>query len=970
MPVHPSRARRATLPVAVAGLLASAVVALAPSPAVAAPGDLDSSWNGTGTAITPVSAANGFDDAYATAVQTDGKVVVAGKAQSGNGKPQMAIARFTAGGAIDTTFDSDGKVVVPYLFGSGDTNGDQANAVAVTDTGRILVAGYASHSNGDGALAVAAYTGGGAPDTTFGTNGVATVVIGAGGAYNSANSMALQPDGKVVLAGTWAGGWVVARLDDSGVLDTSFNSTGSQPGTRRLDLGDEFADNPYAVAMDTQGATPDILVGGSGAHDPTAGAGAFDQDFALVRLNSDGSSDGAFGTGGIVRTDFGGDLDQVDALAVLPDGKVVAAGHTGTSGSARLSVARYDVNGALDTGFNTTGQQTVTGGVDANSPWSGLGLLEDGSVVAASTSASQDLLVAKLTPTGAPDIGFGAGGVVTTNVAGADVARALTIGRSGRAIVVGTTPSSSGTAWVSARYLTAAAPTVTTHPTDQSGCDTGTASFTAAGAGSTPRTYQWQTSPSGGGGFTDLTNGPGVSGATSPMLNLSGLTVADNGSLYRAVISDGGGSVTTDPATLAAGTSPSITAQPADELRSRGATVDFTAGASGAPAPTVQWQISTDGGGTFTPVNGATNDTYTTTATAADDGNVYHATYSNLCGSIDSSDATLTVQAVADKQVSVSEFRLVGPAGAGDWYVNLHNTTGAPVNLGGWTLALLLDNGTQPEIDLPAVVVPAGATALVTGGSYSLTSYASADLTVPVNADPQGGVRVSGPGGLVTDRAGIAFTDFTLREGAGIPAATTGSGSFAFARAYNAGVPVDTDDNATDFTLVAADGATADHGPGTTLGSPSPRSLASPLARNDVAQSFLYDPSRTATQAPNRVVTGALPNKTLLVRRRIHNTSGATITNLRLRITSMTTYGNTTPAQAILVATTSSTEPGIAAATLDAPPSDPSGGGIGSSLTVDLPPGGLANGDSVNVNLLFKVVRGGSFSFGYNAEIG
>ena len=239
-----------------AGLLASAVVVLAPTPALAAAGDLDSSWNGTGTAITPVSAANGFDDAYATAVQPDGKVVVAGKAQSGSGKPQMAIARFTAGGALDTTFDSDGTVVVPPVFGSGDTNGDQANAVAVTGAGRILVAGYASHANGDGALAVAAYTSNGAPDTTFGTNGITTVVVGAGGAYNSVNAMTLQPDGKVVLAGTWAGGWVVARVDGSGVLDTSFNSAGGQPGTRQLDLGDEIADNPYAVAMDTQGGDP------------------------------------------------------------------------------------------------------------------------------------------------------------------------------------------------------------------------------------------------------------------------------------------------------------------------------------------------------------------------------------------------------------------------------------------------------------------------------------------------------------------------------------------------------------------------------------------------------------------------------------------------------------------------------------------------------------------------------------------
>ncbi len=355
--------------------------------------------------------------------------------------------------------------------------------------------------------------------------------------------------------------------------------------------------------------------------------------------------------------------------------------------------------------------------------------------------------------------------------------------------------------------------------------------------------------------------------------------------------------------------------------------------------------------------------------TVADDGNRYLATYTNRCGSVDTADALLTVQAVIARQVEVSEFRLIGPNGSGDWYVNLRNTTGTALNLDGWTLTVFTIDAQEPAIALPAVTVPAGASYLVAGTGFSLGSYATPDLSVNLHTDRDGGVRVAGPDGTATDRAGITWASPGLREGTGIPAATIGSARFAFARSYAAGVPVDTDDNAADFRLLAADGATADHGPGTTLGAPSPRGLTSPIARNDVAKSYLYDPTRTASQAPNRVVTGTIPNRTLLVRRRIENTSGATINQLRLRITSMTTYGNTTSSQAILTTTSSASEPGISATTLDAPPSDPSGGGVGSTLTVDLPPGGLADGASVNVNLLFNVVRGGSFSFGYNAEI-
>ncbi len=610
MPAPLRRPRRTPL-VVLAGLLASGLVVLAPGAARAASGDLDPGWNGAGTQLTTLS---GSDDAYAATVQPDDKVVVAGKAQSAGSPPRMALARYRPDGTLDPSFGSAGTVVVPPVFGAGDTNGDQANAVAVTPTGRVLVAGFASHANGDGALAVAAFDTDGALDTGFGGGtGLATVVVGPGGAYNSVNAITLLPDGKIVLAGTWENGWVVARLSADGALDPTFNPAGSPAGTRTVALGDDYADNPYAVVTVADAGSTDLVVGGTGASTPGA-PGRFDQDFALVRLNADGSNDPAFGIGGVVRTDVGGDLDRIDALTVQPDGRLVAAGHGGTAGGvANLTVARYLADGSLDTTFAGDGTQTVPGAVDQNDPWSGVGLLSDGAVVAATSSDASDLMVAKLSGAGVLDTGFGGTGVVTRDVAGNDVLRSLVVDGDDRVLVAGTGASAPDTAWLTARFLTGNAPTVSTQPTPQDACDTGDAVFTASGSGDGTLRYQWQWSADAGATWQDFQAGDvGVSGQFTDTLTLSGLDADDHGTLYRAVISSGGGTVRTDPAAVTAGTSPSVTLAPADQLRSDGATARFLASASGTPAPTVQWKVDDNGDGAYDPVAGATSDSLRT----------------------------------------------------------------------------------------------------------------------------------------------------------------------------------------------------------------------------------------------------------------------------------------------------------------------------------------------------------------------
>jgi 5-hydroxyisourate hydrolase-like protein (transthyretin family) len=191
-----------------------------------------------------------------------------------------------------------------------------------------------------------------------------------------------------------------------------------------------------------------------------------------------------------------------------------------------------------------------------------------------------------------------------------------------------------------------AAPALTTQPADQTANAGGTTSFTAAASGAPIPTVQWQVSTNGGSTFSD------ISGATSATLSFT-TVAADNGKKYRAVFTNGIGTpATSNAATLTVNFAPAITKQPTGQtVASRGTTM-FAIGASGNPAPTVQWQVST-GGGAFTPLTntapygGVTTSTLTiTTATAGLNGNQYRAVATNtIAPSATSNAATLTVLA-------------------------------------------------------------------------------------------------------------------------------------------------------------------------------------------------------------------------------------------------------------------------------------------------------------------------------------
>jgi hypothetical protein len=197
-----------------------------------------------------------------------------------------------------------------------------------------------------------------------------------------------------------------------------------------------------------------------------------------------------------------------------------------------------------------------------------------------------------------------------------------------------------GSATTSSATLTVQyAPAVTTNPKSTTVNAGQTATLTAAASGNPTPAVQWQVSTDGGSTFTNIV------GATSTTLTLSATTASQNGYNYRAVFTNSVGSATTANATLTVRYAPIVSVSPTSQTVTAGHAVSFTAAATGNPAPTVQWQVSTNGGATWSNINGATSTTYTiASATASQNGYQYRAVFTNSLGSATTAAATLTVQ--------------------------------------------------------------------------------------------------------------------------------------------------------------------------------------------------------------------------------------------------------------------------------------------------------------------------------------
>jgi uncharacterized delta-60 repeat protein len=255
---------------------------------------------------------------------------------------------------------------------------DHARAVALQPDGKIVVAGSTQDPAQGDNFAVVRYTPDGKLDAGFGENG--RVSTDFGGKSDVANAVAIQPDGKVIAAGTSHGtatgdNIALARYTPDGKLDTGFGDGGRVS----TDLGTQ-ADHANAVALQPDGR---IVVTGS-THDPDPAQG---DNFVVLRYAADGKLDTGFGDGGKVSTDFGGKADIAYGLAIAPDGKLVAAGtSTGTATGDNVAVVRYTADGKLDTGFGAGGKVSTDLGTKADHG-NAVTVGRDGKIVVAGSTA-------------------------------------------------------------------------------------------------------------------------------------------------------------------------------------------------------------------------------------------------------------------------------------------------------------------------------------------------------------------------------------------------------------------------------------------------------------------------------------------------------------------------------------------------------------------------------------------------------
>ncbi|NCT84773.1 MAG: hypothetical protein GXC94_16625 [Comamonadaceae bacterium] len=370
---------------------------------------------GGGVLVTP----GGITDDYVRglAVQADGKVLVVGHGvfNVATGTDFMLLRHLRDGG-LDNGFGNGGKVATAFNNGG---RSDEALAVAVQPDGKILVAGASDQGTSGYDFALARYNADGTLDASFGHGGRVTTSFGNGD--DKAYALLLQPDGKIVLAGGSNQGltgndFALARYLPDGSLDAGFGNGGQVLTAIGSGAKSETA---YALALQTvNGAARLIAVGGEG-------------DFIAAAYRADGTLDAGFGTAGIVRDVFGSITGAARGVVVTADNKLVLAGHRDHD----FAAVRLSPNGALDAGFAATGRGVFAVSADNWDEATSLVQQADGKLllggwVYSGNSSSADTVLLRLNTDGSADTGFGPGGLRITPVAAgtkSDAGRALAL---------------------------------------------------------------------------------------------------------------------------------------------------------------------------------------------------------------------------------------------------------------------------------------------------------------------------------------------------------------------------------------------------------------------------------------------------------------------------------------------------------------------------------------------------------------
>jgi uncharacterized delta-60 repeat protein len=367
------------------------------------------------------------------AVQSDGKIVVAGAIGLIAYKVLFVVARYNSDGTPDQGFGSNGMVITRF-----ESSTNSASAIAIQPDGKIVVTGQLGGLQPNGVylrdFVVLRLNSDGSPDSGFGKNGEVTTDFA--GAMDSSKALVLQADGKIVVGGSKSTSpydLELARYNADGSLDKTFNSTGMVITPYSND-----ANSFNAMALQSDGK---IVVASSKYNNN-------DPDGLLIRYNSDGSIDQGFGVDGRVISDFGG-FDYIRIVQVQNDGNIFVVGSRRPewfSNESDLFLARYNRDGSPDQSFGSSGKLIASFNKYAD-VYSAV-LQSDGKLLIAGTSGPGnpnysysllDFLAVRYNADGTLDKDFGDGGKVLTDFGRLERARAAAVDAKGNIVLAGYT---------------------------------------------------------------------------------------------------------------------------------------------------------------------------------------------------------------------------------------------------------------------------------------------------------------------------------------------------------------------------------------------------------------------------------------------------------------------------------------------------------------------------------------------------
>ena len=304
-------------------------------------GSLDTTFSGDGLVTTDL----GTEESNASvALFSDGKIIISGTTR--NPALGFVILRYLANGTLDNSFSAAPVPTHGFASYTGPPLLTQPN-------GSVTVSGMAKESaaSTNGGYLTMRFTATGSLDTTFSSDGIAFTQ--SRGKDDEARAIAVQSDGKILLGGITGLGITVLRTLPDGSLDPSFG-------------GDGRASLDFGVMCESIAVQPDgkVVVAGYSYESFFDSGGSFmysDYDFVVGRLMANGDADSSFGTNGKVKSHLGGRDDVGHSVAIQADGKILVGGYSNRMGSDQFALVRYLSNGVLDTTFGIAGVVSTPG---------------------------------------------------------------------------------------------------------------------------------------------------------------------------------------------------------------------------------------------------------------------------------------------------------------------------------------------------------------------------------------------------------------------------------------------------------------------------------------------------------------------------------------------------------------------------------------------------------------------------------